>query len=179
MKLLVDFFPILLFFGAYKFFGIYVATGVAIAVALMQVLWNWFVNRRVEFLPMMTLVLISLLGGATLILHNIMFIKWKPTVFNWIFSAAILGSHWFGEKPITQRLMESNITLPKEIWYKLNLTWAMFFLGLGLANLYVVYHFSTDTWVNFKLFGIVGLTIGFVLLQSVYLSKHMESDKVG
>lgn len=177
MKLLFDFFPIVLFFAAFKFFGIYVATGVAIAASTLQVAGVWFKNRKFEFMHLLTMGIIVVLGGATLLLHNEMFIKWKPTVINWVLAVVFFGSQFIGKKPLIHRMMENNIELPEFVWRRLNLSWVSFFALMGAANLYVVYHYDTDTWVNFKLFGILGLTVVFVILQAIYLTRHVSDDK--
>jgi intracellular septation protein len=169
MKFLFDFFPIILFFAAYKLFDIYVATAVAIAASFIQVGIVWFKNKRIDNNHLVTLVILVLFGGATIILHNEMFIKWKPSVVNWIFAVAFLGSQFIGNKTIIERMMGSNITLPSPVWTRLNMGWVIFFIGLGIANLFVVYNFDTDTWVNFKLFGMMGLTVLFIIAQAVYM----------
>lgn len=174
MKLLFDFLPILLFFITYKIKGIYFATAVAIIIACLQVAYSWFKFKRIEKMHLVTLLLIVVLGGATLLLHNELFIKWKPTIINWLFSLSFLGSQIIGSKPLIQRMLANNVNLPNKIWKRLNLSWASFFFIMGVTNLYVVYHYSTDAWVNFKLFGILGLTVIFVLIQAVYLAKHIE-----
>jgi len=180
MKLLFDFFPIILFFAAYKLQGIYVATLVAIVATFVQVGWLWLRHRRVETMHLVTLGLIVVFGGATLYLHDEQFIKWKPTVINWLFGLAFLASQFVGNKPFIQRMMGGNIELPPSVWARLNLSWALFFLFLGAANLFVVYAFDTDTWVNFKLFGMLGLTLAFVIVQAFFLSRYLpepQSDK--
>ncbi len=174
MKLLFDFLPILLFFLAYKLEGIYVATTVAIVISCLQVAFCWFRFRRVERLHLITLVLIVVLGSATLFLHNDLFIKWKPTVINWLFALTFLISQFVCQKPMIQKMLDGNVKLPAFVWRRLNLSWSIFFFFMGVANLYVVYHYDNDTWVNFKLFGILGLTVLFVMLQAVYLAKHLE-----
>jgi intracellular septation protein len=179
MKLLFDLFPILLFFVAYKLHDIYVATAVAIVASFVQVGWFWWRHRRLETMHLVTLGLIAVLGGATLWLHNEDFIKWKPTVVNWLFGAAFLGSQFIGRKPLVERMMGAAISVPAAIWLRLNLSWASFFLLLGAANLYVVYHFDTDTWVNFKLFGMMGLTLAFMVVQAFYLARHIQTEPDG
>ncbi len=176
MKFLFDFFPILLFFVAYKMYGIYVATGVAIAASFVQVALFWARHRRFENMHLVTLGLIVVLGGATLWLQDERFIKWKPTLVNWLFALVFLGSQFIGKKPITERMMSSAISLPAHIWSRLNLSWVVFFVASGLANLYVVYNYDTDTWVNFKLFGLMGLTFAFVIAQGFYLARYMPTD---
>lgn len=179
MKLLFDFFPIIFFFVFYKFFGIYVATSVAILASFAQLLFYWLKHRRFELTHVATFALIVLLGGATLFFKNAMFIKWKPTAIYWVLALAFLISHFVGKKTIIQKMLDKKLDLPSNIWRHLNLSWIIFFTLVGMVNLYVVYHYSTDTWVNFKLFGVLGLTILFGLLQSLYMSKYLEnkSDK--
>jgi intracellular septation protein len=177
MKLLFDFFPIVLFFVAYKLYNIYVATAVIILASMMQVGWSWLRYRRVENMHLITLAFVIVLGGATLFLHDEMFIKWKPTVVNWIFALVFLGTQFIAKKPLVQRLMESQVPVTTEkVWGRLNTGWAVFFIFMGAINLYVAYHFSTDTWVNFKLFGMFGFTIVFVVLQSIYLMQYMVPE---
>ena len=173
MKLFFDFSPILLFFIAYKFFDIYIATAVAIAATSLQVAFSWLMTRKVATMQLTTLVIIIIFGGLTLYLHDEQFIKWKPTVINWLFAGAFLGSQLFGQRTAIERMMGSNLTLPKPIWRRLNLSWVIFFLIMGSANLYVMSHFDRDTWVNFKLFGMLGLTFMFIVLQSLYLSRYL------
>jgi len=176
MKLLFDLFPILLFFIAYKLAGIYVATLVAIATSVLEVLYTFVRYRRFDPLQLFTMGLIIVLGGATLWLHNELFIKWKPTMINWLFGLLFLGSEFFGKEPFIQKLMKEQVVLPSEIWLRLNKAWAGFFLAMGFVNLYVAYNFDTNTWVNFKLFGMMGLTFLFVIVQAVYLSKHLKHE---
>lgn len=176
MQLLFDLFPVILFFAAFKLAGIYVATGVAIAASIVQVAWVWLRRRRVEAMHVITLGLIVVLGGATLLLQDEMFIKWKPSVVNWLFAAVFLGSQFVGEKPLVRRFMESKVELPAFVWIRLNLSWVAFFTLLGFANLFVVYRFDTETWVNFKLFGMMGLTVAFVLAQALYLARYIPEE---
>ncbi len=174
MKALFDLFPILLFFFAYKAYDIYVATAVAIAASLLQVGIYWMKQRRVENMHLVTLALILVFGGATLLLHDEMFIKWKPTVLNWLFGAAFLGSHFIGKQPLVQRMMSNAVELPPPLWRRLNAAWTLFFFAVGGINLLVVYNFDTDIWVNFKLFGIIGLTLAFIIGQTFYIARHVK-----
>ncbi len=181
MKFLFDFFPILLFFAAYWLHGdpeqrIYVATAVAIAATFIQIGIVWLRHRRLEKTHLLTLAIIVLFGGATLILKDEIFIKWKPTALNWLLAAAFLGSQFIGERPLVRRMMGSQISLPESIWRRLNLTWTAFFVLLGATNLYVVYHFDTEVWVSFKLFGMMGLTFAFIIAQAFYLARHITPD---
>ena len=181
MKLLFDFFPIVLFFATYKLHddpkeGILAATAVIIVASAVQVGISWWRRRRIERLHVITLALVVVFGGATLVLENELFIKWKPSVVNWLFAAAFLGSQLFSERSLVQRMMEGNVHLPPPIWRRLNTSWVVFFFAMGLLNLYVVYNFDTDTWVNFKLFGLMGLTLLFVIGQGLYLWRHMPAE---
>jgi len=176
MKLLFDFFPVLLFFIAFKIKGIYVATVVAIVASFLQVIIHWIIHRKIDKMHVITLGMIGVLGGATLFFHNPVFIQWKPTGIYWITALVFLGSQFIGKKTIVQKMMEANITLPSIIWSKLNFAWVIFFLLMGLLNIYIAYNYDMDTWVNFKLFGGLGITILFVIFQSIYLAKHVIED---
>ena len=176
MKLLFDFLPILLFFVAYKLADIYVATGVLIGVTLAQVGWIWLRQRRVEKLPLFTAGLVLVLGSLTLILHDPVFVKWKPTVVNWLFALAFIGSRFIGRQTLLERMLGNQMELPARIWINLTLMWAIFFFVMGVVNLYVAFTFDENTWVNFKLFGMLGLTLVFVLAQAAYMSRHLRTD---
>lgn len=175
MKLLFDFFPILVFFVCFKLFGLYSATAVAIVLSILQVIFYRLKYQRYEKLHLISLFLIVVLGGATLIFRNPWFIKWKPTAIYWLSSVIFFSSAYIGKKPIIQKIMESNITLPQKIWRRLSHAWSTFFLIMGSVNLYVAYHFDTNTWVNFKLFGGAGFTLIFVLVQALYLARHVKT----
>jgi intracellular septation protein len=177
MKFLFDLFPILLFFIAYKLYDIYVATAVIIVASIIQVAWFWFKHHRVENMHIITLVLVLILGGATIVLHDENFIKWKPTVVNWAFALAFFGSHFIGKKNLLQRMLDSQIELTKQhVWKVLNIAWVVFFVTMGILNLYVAFNFDTDTWVNFKLFGLMGLTLIFVIGQGFYLARYVVHE---
>ena len=176
MKFLFDFFPIVLFFIAYKLYGIFAATAVAIAASFLQVGLYWLKHRKVENTHLVTLVLIAVFGGLTLILQDETFIKWKPSVINWLFGIVFLGSQFIGKKNIVERMMGANISLPKFIWPRLNMAWSVFFIALGFANLYVMSYYDTDTWVNFKMFGMMGLTIVFLVGQGFYLARYIQEE---
>lgn len=177
MKFLYDFFPILLFFIAYKLYDIYVATAVAIAAAFIQTMGYWFKHRRFEKMHLVTFGLLAVFGGLTLILRDPVFIKWKPTVINWLFAAAFIGGAWFGEKTLVERMMSHAIQVASPVWKRLNWAWVLFFISMGLVNLYVAFNYDEDTWVNFKLFGMMGLTFVFVFGQALYLSRYMTDEK--
>lgn len=177
MKILLEFLPIVLFFIVYKFAGIYWATAIAVVASVIQFLVQWFKHKKTDTLQLITLICILILGGATLLFHNELFIKWKPTAINWAFGFAFLLSQFIGEKPLIQRLMEHNIELPERIWKRLNFGWVSFFIITGAINLAVAYYFPTNIWVNFKLFGLLGMTLIFILIQSVYLGKYATASQ--
>jgi intracellular septation protein len=176
MKFLADFFPILLFFGAYHLYDIYVATAVAVAAAVVQVGYHWLKHRSVPTMQWVTLGLLVVFGGLTLLLRDPLFIKWKPTVVNWLFAAAFLLAPLVSPKTLIERLMGHAVTLPAFAWRRLNLAWATFFVSMGALNLFVAYSFDEETWVNFKLFGLMGLTLLFALAQGFYLARHMPVE---
>ena len=178
VKILFDLLPIFLFFIAYKVAGIYAATAVAMIATLSQMAWLWWRERHLEFMHIMTLVLILVLGSATLLLHNPMFIKWKPTAVYWLFAIAFAVSQYVGKESLLKKAMGKQLQLPQTIWFKLNLSWVCFFLLLGTLNIIVAYHASENTWVNFKLFGTTSLTILFVLGQAIRLNKYTPQDTI-
>jgi intracellular septation protein len=177
MKFLFDLFPVLLFFIAFKLQGIFVATAVAIIASFVQVGMFWLKHRRFEKMHLITLGIIVVFGGATLLLKDPVFIKWKPTVVNWLFAVAFFGSQFVGKKSFLERMMSHAVTIPPTVWLRLNMAWVIFFLSMGVINLYVAYNFDENTWVNFKLFGMMGLTLAFVVGQTFYLARHMEIDQ--
>jgi len=177
MKFLFDLFPIILFFLTYKLYDIYVATAVAIAAAFVQTGLYWLKHRKFENMHLVTLAILIVFGGLTLVLRDPIFIKWKPTVVNWLFGAVFLGSRFIGKRTLVERMMSHAITVPGPVWVKLNWSWVAFFMGMGVLNLYVAYNYSEDTWVNFKLFGMMGLTIAFVFIQAFFLSRYMTPEE--
>jgi len=176
MKLLLDYFPIILFFLAFKLYGIYTATVVIIVAAVLQIGIFWLKYRRVSLVQLLTGIIIIVFGGTTLLLKNPIFIQWKPTAISWLLALICLISCFATKKTFIQYLLDKTITLPETIWHKVNYSWIVFFFVIGIINLYVVYNYSTNTWVNFKLFGIVGATVVFSVLQSFYLAKHLKTD---
>ncbi len=174
MKFLFDIFPVVLFFAAFKISGIYVATAVAMGTTLVQILWVWLRHRRVDTMLWVSLAVIMVFGGATLILHDETFIKWKPTVLYWLFSATLAVAGLAFKKNLIRAMMGQQVTLPDVVWARLQLSWIAFFVVMGALNLFVAYNFSTDTWVNFKLFGGMGLMLVFVVLQALMLARHVQ-----
>ena len=174
MKLLLDFFPIVLFFAAFKLWGIYVATGVAIVATIVQIAWLKYSTGKVEPMQWLSLGIIVVFGGATILAHDETFIKWKPTVLYWLMAATLAGGLLFFRKNLLKSLMGANLVLPDHAWRAMNWSWVGFFAVMGVLNLWVAYRFDTDTWVNFKLFGGLGLMALFVVAQALYLSRYMK-----
>jgi len=183
MKVFLDFLPLLLFFAAFRLFNIYVATAVAIGASVLQVGWLMSRRRRVEPVHWITLVVIVVFGGLTLLFRNATFIKWKPTIVNAILGAVILGSQVAGKRPAIQMLLSSQLRLPEEVWRRLNLHWGIFFFALAALNVYVAFFYGrslpeevrTSHWVNFKVFGLFGLTILFTIVEMLGISKHLKA----
>jgi intracellular septation protein len=177
MKLLFDLFPVLLFFVAFKFQGIYVATAVAIAATIAQIIWTKYRHGKVDKMLWVSFVIIVVFGGATLLLHDESFIKWKPTVLYWMFSVILLISDLLLNKNLMRKMLQEKIALPLHVWRRFNLSWSLFFAVLGFINLYVAFNYSTDAWVNFKLFGFTGLMLVFILAQGAWLAKYVDEKK--
>lgn len=174
MKFLFDLFPVVLFFTAYKLYDIYIATAVAIGASFAQVGWAWVRHGKVDRLLWTSLAVIAIFGGATLALRDETFIKWKPTVLYWLFAAALAAGAVL-RRNLVRAVMEPQIALPEPVWSRLLASWIGFFGAMGGLNLYVAFNFSTDAWVNFKLYGGVGLLAAFVLLQALLLARHVEA----
>ena len=177
MKLLFDLFPVILFFAVFKLYGIYEATAVAIAATFVQIGWVWFRHRKVEPMLWVSLGVITVFGGATLLLQNEAFIKWKPTVLYWLFAAALAVGALVFKKNLIRAMMEKQMALPEPVWGRVLASWIAFFFVMGILNLYVAFNYSTDTWVNFKLFGGMGLMLAFVFGQAVMLARHIQEKK--
>ena len=183
MKALFDFFPLILFFAAFKLFDIYVATAIAIAATFLQVAFVWIKYRRFEPTHIITLVVISFFGGLTLFFHNDAFIMWKPSVVNWIFSVIVLGSALIG-KSVIKALMGKQLALPNNVWLRLSIAWGVFFMAMGFLNMYVAFYYQLDlpaevrreNWVNFKVFWMLGLTLLFSVAQMFFIAKYLDPD---
>ncbi len=173
MKFLFDLFPVILFFAAFQVWDIYVATGVAIAATFAQIGWLALRKKKIEPMLWASLAIIVVFGGLTLFLRDKTFIQWKPTVLYWLFAAVLAGAALTGRNLI-KAMMSKQIALPEPVWAKLNWSWVGFFAFMGAANLFVAYNFSESAWVNFKLFGGLGLMLLFVLAQGVVLSRYAE-----
>lgn len=200
MKILFDLFPVILFFGVFKLTGsnpegtqalaayigyqadplhlpVLFATATAIIATLVQIIWVRVRHGKVDTMLWISFAIIVVFGGATLLLHDEAFIKVKPTALYWLFALVLLFSNILFKKNLIRSLMEEKMSLPNHIWSKLNLAWSGFFILLGILNLYVAWNFTTDTWVNFKLFGATGIMFIFIILQAMMVAKHIETDK--
>jgi intracellular septation protein len=206
MKLLLDFLPILLFFGAFKYaeghkdwaaafatehFGFMVsggqvgaseapvllATVVVVFATLAQVLWLKARRQKVDLMLWISLALVTVLGGLTVWLHSETFIKWKPTGLYWAMGLSFLVSQFLLGRNLLKLMLGEQLQLPEPVWTRLSLAWAAFFAAMGAINLWVAYTFSTDTWVNFKLFGGIGLMLLFTLAQGLYISRHLPEEE--
>ncbi len=203
MKLLFDFLPIVLFFGAFKYAEgnkdwaaafasehlgfmvsggivgpneapVLLATLVVILATLVQIGVLLLRGKKIDTMLWVSLGLVTLLGGATIWFHSETFIKWKPTVLYWVMGLSFWGAQVFFRKNLLKTLMGQQMVLPDNVWRNLNLAWVTFFALMGVLNIYVAYSFDTATWVNFKLFGGIGLMLLFTLGQGVYLSRHLK-----
>lgn len=174
MQFLFDLLPVIAFFVAYKLAGIYVATAVLIVGVLAQTAVSWIRHRKVSGMLLTSAVLVLIFGGLTLLVRDATFIKWKPSIVNWLFAAAFLGSQFMRGPSIIQRMLGENVVLDAANWRRLNLMWVAFFLFAGALNLFVAYRYDEATWVNFKLFGLMGLTLVFALLQGVWIARKSE-----
>lgn len=170
MLLLIDYIPIVLFVVAYFYEDIFFATGVLMAVMPVALLVQWAISRKLSRIYLASTVLVLVLGGVTLYFRNADFMYWKPTVLNWAVAVVFLGSQWYGKKTVVQRMLGGATELSRRQWVRLNQMWVAFFLTVGTANLYVAYTYSEPVWVKFKLFGMLGLTVAFIVIQSIWLA---------
>jgi intracellular septation protein len=177
MKLLLDFFPIVLFFVAFKFGDIYVATGVAIAATVIQIAYLRYAKGKVEPMQWLSLAIIVLFGGATMVLHDPTFIKWKPSILYWSFSVILLFGQVVLKRSLLKSAMGEQLQLPEPAWSMLTWSWIGFLALMGAVNLWVAMHYSEATWVNFKVFGIFGMLGVFVLLQALYMSRYIKEPE--
>lgn len=179
MKFLFDIFPVVLFFAAFKLGDIFIATGVAIAATFLQIGWLLLRGRKVDKMLWISLAIIVVTGGLTLIFHDETFIKWKPTVLYWAFAAGLAGSALFFDKNLIREMLVEQVNAPDIIWRRLNWSWVGFFVFLGFANLAIAFalNLSTDTWAHFKVFGGLGLMVVFAVAQGLILSKYIEEKK--
>jgi len=189
VKQFIDFIPLILFFIVYKLDprtvelagqsfelgGIFSATAVLIASSVVVYGALFLLQRKLEKGQWLTLLACLVFGGMTLAFHSETFLKWKAPVVNWLFAAGFAASHFIGDKVLIQRVMGHAVQLPQPIWIRLNLAWIAFFVFSGCANLFVAFTFH-DIWVDFKVFGSLGMTVLFLVAQGVYLARHIHDD---
>ena len=173
MKQFLDFLPLVVFFAFYKLYDIYAATTALIVATAVVLIYSWVRYRKVEKMALITFVLVAVFGGLTIFFHNDEFIKWKVTVIYALFAGALLFSQWVMKKPLIQRMLGKELSLPQQVWSRLNLAWAVFFILCGLANIYIAFWLPQNIWVNFKVFGLTALTLVFTLLSGIYIYRHM------
>ena len=186
---LFDLLPVLLFFIVFKYQGIYAATWVGIISTILQATIYRVTKKQWDKMQVVTLIIFVIFGGMTLYFHNPIFVKWKPTIIFWIFSLVLFGSHFIGNKPMMQRILEGalsneknmkqvksphELVIPPQVGKKLNIAWTLFFLLLGALNIYVAYQFNDNVWVNFKLYGITAATLIFSVLQTIFLMRYLK-----
>lgn len=178
MKAAFEFLVVILFFATYALTkNIILATEVAVAAGIIQALWCLFKYRRLQTMQWVSLSLVVILGGATIISKNAYFIKCKPTVLFWVMSAGLLISHLCG-KNILKSTIGKEISMPEPAWRKLTYIWVIFLLALGTLNLWVAYTFTEPQWVNFKLFGSTTILFLFLVGQTVYISQYTKKDEL-
>ena len=177
MKFLFDLVPVILFFAAFKMADIYVATAVAIGATFLQIGVLALLKKKIDSMLWVSLGIIVVFGGATLVLRDETFIKWKPTVLYWLFGIALALSDLLLRRNLIRSMLGAQVQLPEAVWRALNWSWAAFFGVMGVINLLVAFNFSTDQWVTFKLFGATGLMVAFIIGQALYLSRHVQEEK--
>lgn len=177
MKQFLDFLPLVVFFAFYKMYDIFVASGALIVATGLALLYSWYKYRKVEKMMLITFILVAVFGSLTIFFHNDEFIKWKVTVIYGLFAGALLISQIFMKKNLIQTMLDKEIVLPPTAWGRLNLAWALFFMACGLANIYIAFWLPQNIWVNFKVFGLTGLTLLFTLLSGIYIYRHMPENQ--
>lgn len=177
MKQFIEFIPLIVFFAVYKFQDIYMATGALVVVMGLQLIYGWVRHRKVEKMPLFTFVLVAFFGGLTVFFHDDSFIKWKVTVINMLFAVGLLISRYGFGKNLIKQMLGKELQAPDPVWDRVNLGWAGFFALCGLLNLYIAFNLSQEMWVNFKVFGLLGMTLLFTLLSGVYLYRHLPAEQ--
>jgi len=178
MQILVDFFPLLLFLGAYLYSDdIFVALQVLMVAMPASFFIKWWITRKIDKMLLGSTVVLLIMGSATLIFRNPIFLYWKPTVFYWIAAIAFLASQFVGEKPIAQRFFDSLGEMAASQWRKLNFLWVLFFTGAGFLNLYVAFNFSEKFWVKFKVLGFTAMSFVFIIGQVFWLMRVMKVNE--
>jgi len=189
MKMLFDYFPIIIFFAVFQIYtgdasnteatknAMILATKAGIAASFLQVILYWLKTRQFEKMHLISLGLIAVFGSITIALGDPLYIKWKTTILEWVFAIVFIGSQYIGKKNLVERMMGHVMKAPDNVWKQLNFAWAGFFIAMGFINLYVLYNFSDEFWVNFKLFGMLGMTIVFVIAQGLFMAKYVIQEE--
>ena len=185
MKFLFDFFPVIAFFIAFyvpedRQQGIYAATYTIMIATLIQICVYWLLYRKFEKMHIITFVVVLIFGGLTIYLQDEVFIKWKPTIVNWCFAAALIASHFIGDKTLFQRMInlaDEKLQLPDQVWRNVNMSWGLFFIFLGFVNLYVAFSFTTEFWVNFKAWGMTLLNLAFLIAIFIYMYQYLKDTE--
>lgn len=176
MSSLLEFLSLAAFVLSYWWKGIYVATGTLMVTTVLAVGASWLLTRKVKPLLLILMVLSLVFGSLTLFLRDPRFLQWKFSLVEWLMGLILLGSQVLGKRPFMRLALEEALKLPEPVWTRLNLMWAGFFLFLGTLNVYVIYNFSLDAWVRFKLFGSLGLTLAFTVVQAIYIARHLPAE---
>ncbi|MFA0066457.1 septation protein A [Vibrio breoganii] len=175
MKQLLDFIPLIIFFVLYKMYDIYTATGALIVATALQLIVTYVMYKKVEKMQLITFIMVTILGGMTIFLHDDNFIKWKVTLVYAVFAIGLIVTQLIG-KPVIKGMLGKEITLPDSVWNKINWAWTLFFTGCAALNVYIAFNLPLDTWVNFKVFGLLAATLIFTLLTGIYIYKHMQKE---
>jgi intracellular septation protein len=176
MRFLIDFLPVALFVGAYKLYDIYAATGVLMAATIAQMALIYALDRKLSTMHKITLLLILVFGALTLVLQNELFIKWKPTVLYMAMAIGLSIALWTAKKNFLKLMLGSQLELPDPVWMRLNLVWIAYCLFMAVINGYVAAYFSTEAWVNFKLWGYV-FPLAFIIGQGLYIAPHLKTEE--
>ncbi|MDE2070243.1 MAG: septation protein IspZ [Gammaproteobacteria bacterium] len=176
MSAVLEFLLLAAFFASYLWKGIFFATGVLMAGSVLVLAISWWHSRKFEALPLAVTILALVLGSVTLVFHDAVFIKWKFSIVEWLFGVVFLVTQ-FMRQTLTERMLGAQIRVPAGIWRRLNLLWAAFFIVLGSVNVYVIYHYDTAVWMEFKMWGSTGATLVFVIAQALYMSRHVQVQK--
>ncbi|RUT65695.1 septation protein A [Morganella morganii] len=177
MKQLLDFIPLVIFFAIYKTVDIYYASGALIAASAVALAARWFMYKHLEKSAVITFVIVAVFGTLTIVFHDPQFIKWKVTIIYALFALVLLGGQFIFGKPLIQKMLGKELTLPPQVWQRLNLAWALFFMVCAAVNVYVAFWLSMDTWMNFKVFGLTAVTLVFTVASVVYIYRHLPREE--
>ncbi|MDF0535114.1 septation protein A [Shewanella sp. A32] len=176
MKQLLDFLPLIIFFAVYKLYDIYIASGILVAATALQLIISYAIYRKLEKLHVITFVVVAIFGSLTLFLHDDVFIKWKVTIVYALMALALVVSQWL-KRPVLKSMLGNELKVDDRIWARVTWYWVLFFALCSLANLYVAFHLSQETWVNFKVFGLTAATLLNTVITVLYLFKHIPEEQ--